>query len=454
MGPHILVVDDDPDIREAVSDYLQAHNYRVLQAESLARCCELLASDAVSVILLDHHLPDGDALHGMQRIKRFAPDVPVIVLTGHGTIELAVRAMKEGAEQFLTKPVQLSVMEEIIRKVVESRRALRQQTAAKMSRDRRARNPFFGDSPAIRELEHAVRKTLGSDRPILIQGETGTGKGVLAEWIHKNGPRAGEAFVDVNCAGLPRELVESELFGHEKGAFTGAFASKPGLLETAHQGTFFLDEIGDLELGLQPKLLKVLEERKLRRLGQLQDRVVDIQMIAATHRDLAMMVEQEKFRADLFFRINTITLAIPPLRERRDDIPLLAEHFLRRLEADLGRGPFHLAQAARDSLQQYPWPGNIRELRNVLERAALISDSGEIKAKDLSLRVPARRVQAAPALGDNCTLSEIEKQSILSVLQQEEGNVVRTARRLGMARSTLYSKLRAFGISWSGQARS
>jgi DNA-binding NtrC family response regulator len=438
----VLIVDDDDVVRESVSEYLRLHNYLVLEAQSISACCDLLLKNNVSVILLDYRLPDGDAIQALPKVRSIAPDLPVVILTGYGTIELAVRAMKEGAEQFLTKPVQLSVMEEIIRKVVESRRAMRQNTASRMTRGRYERDPFFGESPLIKKLEREVHKILGTNRPVLIQGETGTGKGVLAEWIHKNGPRAAEAFVDVNCAGLPRDLVESELFGHEKGAFTGAMAAKAGLLEAAHQGTLFLDEIGDLELALQPKLLKVLEERKLRRLGQVNERIVDVHLIAATHRDLAEMVEQNKFRADLFFRINTINLNIPPLRERPQDIAALSDYFLRQFERDMGRGPFRLSDDARNVLQRYSWPGNIRELRNVLERATLVCDSGVLTTEDLNLRTSNRRPQIRQELR-NQTLAMVEQQAILAALDQEGGDVVRAARRLDIPRSTLYSKLRA-----------
>lgn len=441
MSARLLVLDDDAGVRQALSDYLSLRGYDIVQATSISACCDLVSKESFALLLLDYRLPDGDALGALERIKRLAPDVPVVVLTGHASIELAVHAIKQGAEQFLTKPLQLSVVEHTIRSIVDARRVLRRQAAATVSRVHWERDPFVGRSPRIRALESAVRKVLGTARPILIQGETGTGKGVLAHWMHTHGPRSAEPFVDVNCAGLPRDLVESELFGHEKGAFTGALQSKPGLIETAHLGTLFLDEIGDLDLPLQPKLLTALEERRVRRLGQLRDRIVDIHLIAATHHDLAEMVDQQKFRADLFFRINTITLQIPPLRERPEDIPILSEFFLRQLERDLGRGPFTIGEEVRSSLQSYRWPGNIRELRNVLERAALISEHGEIRQADLDLR-QSRRTPDAALKSPQLTLAEWARQHINQVLEEEAGNVNRAAMRLGVPRSTLYAKLR------------
>lgn len=439
--PRLLVVDDDAGIREAISDYMSLRGYEIVQAASIRTCCDLVSKESFTVLLIDYLLPDGDALRALESIKQLAPDVPVIVLTGHASIELAVRAIKQGAEQFLTKPVQLSVMEKTIRQIVEAKRALRRQVARNVSQVRWERDPFVGRSPKIRALENAVKKVLGTSWPVLIQGETGTGKGVLAHWMHMHGPRSAGPFVDVNCAGLPRDLVESELFGHERGAFTGALQAKPGLIETAHQGTFFLDEVGDLDLPLQPKLLTVLEDRRVRRLGQVQERIVDVHLIAATHRDIAALVDQEKFRADLFFRINTITLQIPPLRERPEDIPILAEFFFRQLEGDLGRGPFRIGEEARRTLQTYRWPGNIRELRNVLERAALISDDGEIRPVDLNLRQN-RHLPDAATEHRHLTLSQLERQRINQVLEEEAGNVNRAAMRLGVPRSTLYAKLR------------
>jgi transcriptional regulator with PAS, ATPase and Fis domain len=281
----------------------------------------------------------------------------------------------------------------------------------------------------------------------LIQGETGSGKGVLANWLHKNGPRAKEPFVDLNCAGLSRELLESELFGFEKGAFTGAVLSKPGLMEAANGGSIFMDEIGDADLQVQAKLLKAIEEKRLRRLGDLKDRTVDIRLIAATHHDLRKAVSEQRFRNDLFFRISVIELVVPSLRERASDILVIAEHLLTTLASETGRGNVSLSASALQMLQNYSWPGNIRELRNVLDRALLISDGDTIEAQDLLIQED--RQQAA-----DDTVAEVERQHILRILSEEGGNIPRAAKRLGIPRSSLYKIAKKLGVDSLGGDKS
>jgi DNA-binding NtrC family response regulator len=394
--------------------------------------------------IVDYMLPDGHALDLLPRLRDIDPTVPLILLTAHGSIDLAIRAVKEGAEHFLTKPVELSALLAILRRTLENRRNRQRQLASKSRQTREEVDPFLGTSAAIRQLAEQVRKVLVTESPILIQGETGTGKGVLAKWLHNHGPRAEEAFVDLNCAGLSRELLETELFGHEKGAFTGATASKSGLLEVAHRGTVFLDEVGDMDPQVQPKLLKVLEEKGFRRLGDIRDRHVDIRLIAATHQDLSLLVREKRFRSDLYFRISTIPLAVPPLRQRVEDIPLLAQYLLGRLVADLGRGDVRLAPEVERALQAYPWPGNIRELRNVLERAVLLSDRNILDRQDLRFDVP---LAAEVSPDDSAmTLLELERRHIERVLREEHGHVERAARRLGVPRSSLYQKIKQHGI--------
>jgi transcriptional regulator with PAS, ATPase and Fis domain len=279
---------------------------------------------------------------------------------------------------------------------------------------------------------------------VLIQGETGTGKGVLARWIHENGPRRPEAFVDLNCAGLSRELLDSELFGHEAGAFTGADRSKLGLLDVAHRGTLFLDEVGDMDPSLQPKLLKVIEEQRFRRLGDVRGRSVDVRLIAATHQDLGLLMQQKRFREDLYFRISALPLAIPPLRERREDIPYLARHFLMRFASERGRRAVAISKDALLDLQAYGWPGNIRELRNVLERALLLGGQGPVSPGDLRLGLPAasRLAQDQPIP----SLEDVERAHIAKVFELEEQRVEKAARRLGISTSSLYERLRKYGI--------
>jgi DNA-binding NtrC family response regulator len=336
-----------------------------------------------------------------------------------------------------------------VRSCLESQQNQRKQLARKIVRPRYEKNPFQGTSAAIQKLAQEANKIVHTDRPILIQGETGTGKGVLAQWIHKHGPRIDEAFVDVNCAGLSKDLLESELFGYEKGAFTSASGTKPGLVEAAHKGILFLDELGEMDLMVQPKLLKVLEDNRFRRLGDIRERVADIQIIAATNRNLMQSVKEMRFREDLYFRISTFHLQIPPLRQRVEDIPIIANNLLQNLAKDLAREQQELSPAAEVALKTYSWPGNIRELRNVLERVALTCDSRVIEAQDLVLP---HRGGTAPhssmsTVDTSLTLAEMERQHITRVLQEESGKVAQAATRLGIPRSTLYQKIKVYGIT-------
>lgn len=312
------------------------------------------------------------------------------------------------------------------------------------SRAVRAPDPFLGTSRVIQRLRDLAHKIALSDSPVLILGETGSGKGVLANWLHANSSRSHEEFLDLNCAGLNREFLETELFGHEKGAFTSAVSSKPGLLEVANHGTVFLDEIGDVDLQVQPKLLKVLETGRFRRLGEVRDRSADVRLISATHHDLGREVREGRFRPDLFYRINIILLEVPALRARCEDIPILASNLLQCIAPD--GDPRQLDASAIAALCSYSWPGNIRELRNVLQRALLLTESSVITERELHF-FPARFEDLPPAaVAADLTLREVEKTHIANVLAQESGSVQRTAKRLGIPRSSLYNKLHRFGI--------
>jgi DNA-binding NtrC family response regulator len=353
--------------------------------------------------------------------------------------------MQEGAEQFFTKPVELPTLRVVLERAIENRRGRQQSLAGRSARARSASDPFLGESPAVLRIAEQAARIAPASVPVLIQGETGSGKGVLARWLHDNGPRAEEPFVDLNCAGLSRELLESELFGYEKGAFTGAVSAKPGLLELAHRGTFFLDEIGDVDLQVQAKLLKVLEDLRFRRLGDVKDRRVDVRLIAATHRDLRRLVDEQKFREDLYYRISTVPLVVPPLRERGRDAVLLARSLLLRIAAELGRPHLRLSPAAEDRIASARWPGNVRQLRNALERAALLGSGPAIEAHELE-EGPARGAEAAAASGPALTLLDAERGHIERVLAAQGGSVVEAARVLGISRSALYERLRKHGI--------
>jgi len=447
MSKRILVVDDDELVREALSDALRSQGYDVSEASRLDLGLKLLVVEGCDAAIVDYLLPDGTALELIPRLKAIDASLPVMVMTGHGTIDLAVKAIKLGAEQFITKPVELDVMFKLLSRALDDQRSRRREFVSARTQERYQRDPFLGNTAAIKKLEDEVKRILVSDHPILIQGETGTGKGVLAQWLHQHGPRRDEPIVDLNCAGLSRELLDSELFGHEKGSFTGATTQKTGLLEVANRGTLLLDEIGDMDITIQPKLLKVLEEKRFRRVGGVQERTVDVRLMAATNRDLRSLIAQEKFRNDLFFRINTITLFVPPLRERREDVPLMADLFIQQLKNDLGRSQLALSEDAVAALTSYSWPGNIRELRNVLERAALLSEEGTIRSDDLALSSATGLLPQSAAPQLELTLEQVERQHIVRILTHENGSIDKAAVRLGIPRSTLYARLKQHGIT-------
>jgi len=443
----ILIVDDESGVRFGIRDFLEQQAFEVEEADSCADAQHIFRTSRPDIVIADYMLPDGTALDLIPRLKEIDPDIPLLVLTAHGSIDLAVRAIKEGAEQFLTKPLELPTLQVILQRLLLKQRNHHKTLASKTRQVRSAMNPFIGTSAPIRALAEQAKRILTSESPVLILGETGTGKGVLARWLHENSPRAEEAFVDLNCAGLSRELLETELFGHEKGAFTSATASKQGLFEVAHRGTIFLDEVGDVDLQIQPKLLKVLEEKRFRRVGDVRDRQVDVRLIAATHQDMGQLVRDKRFRDDLYFRISTIPLSFPALRERVEDIPTMAQYLLDKLSADLGRGEIILDDGCMKALQAYSWPGNVRELRNVIERAVLLSGQKTISLKDLHF--DGHSSVGAPFLDSRLTLLELERQHIERVLQEEQGRVEKAAKRLGIPRSSLYQKIKKHRIQTS-----
>ena len=446
----VLLIDDEPQLRFTVRKFLESRGYSIREAETCQSAIEACRESGPDAVLLDYNLPDGDALGLLPTLKEMQPEVPVLILTAHATVDLAVRAMKQGAEYFLTKPLELPTLHVILERALENKRNRLKVAASESRISREFLGAFLGQGPAVRQLAQLAEGALRTEGPVLIQGETGVGKGTLAMWLHNKGPRSKEACVDLNCAGLSRELLESELFGHEKGSFTGAITTKMGLLEIAHRGTLFLDEIGDSDSMVQAKLLKVLEDKRFRRLGDVRDRHVDVRLIAATHHDLHALIKEGKFRSDLYFRISTILLRIPPLRERQEDLLLIAQTLLEKIAANLKHAQLQLADDALAALKRYTWPGNIRELRNVLERAALLSEDGVIRSGQLDFEFAA----ANPSLNgmmagmekSNLSLSDVERLYIQRVVQEEGGRIERAAQRLGVPRSSLYKKLKAMGI--------
>ncbi|HPC82254.1 MAG TPA: sigma-54 dependent transcriptional regulator [Thermoanaerobaculaceae bacterium] len=447
-NPRVLLVEDDQAVRHGLSAFLRANGILVDEAETCRQARASFRPGDHEVVIADYSLPDGTSLDFLPDVKRLSEDTPFVILTAHGSIDLAVRAIKEGAEQFLTKPVDAKTLLVLVQRLARQHQLRRSQALAARERPG-VPDPFLGESNLIRELEQQARRMLEWDSPVLILGETGSGKGVLARWLHANGPRADEAFVNVNCAGLSRELLESELFGYERGAFTGAVTPKQGLLEVGHRGIVFLDEIGDMDMAIQPKLLKALEEKSFRRLGAVVDRQVDIRLLASTNLDLEELVRTRRFRDDLYYRVSTLTLRIPALRERKEDIPLLADSILRGIAARMGKLGVRIDADAVRALQAYHWPGNIRELANVIERAMILQRGERLRAEDLGLGSRAHTPSGQPE--DALSLREVERLHIERVLRRTGGNVTEAAAILGIARRTLYDRLRTLGIPAHGK---
>ena len=441
----VLLVDDEPAPRFAMRRFLKSRGFDIEEAGDIATAKTKYREFGPDVVLLDFRLPDGTAIDLIPFLKT-SGTTSVIVLTAYATIDTAVEAVKLGAEHFFTKPVELETLFVVIQRLVENQRNRQQTAGAKRNEQRAEIDPFLGNSAAIRELREKAQAILPTDSPLLIQGPTGTGKTVLSRWIHSQSKRSDEAFVDLNCAGISREFLETELFGHEKGAFTGAIGAKQGLLEVADRGTVFLDEIGDMDLQVQASLLKVLEEKRFRRLGEVRDRNVDVRLIAATHHDLRTLVEERRFRQDLYYRISALELHVPPLRDRREDIPILATTLLERLARELGRPPMKIGADSEAALKRYDWPGNIRELRNVLERALLRTTGTVLDARALDFpQAPSARLD----IKRSGTLDDIERDYIDQILREENGAIDRVAERLGVSRSAVYYKARKHGIAIS-----
>ncbi len=440
----ILIIDDEQSIRTTLAKILEDEGHKAALCESGEEALTKFARDEFDLVLLDLWLPGVD---GMTVLERFhaAGAPPVIVISGHGNIDTAVRATRLGAYDFLEKPLSLERVVLTINHALADRK-LRDQVRD-LRRSLSLDDLLIGESEAMRALEEQIRSAAPSNSRVLITGENGSGKEIVARTLHRLSHRAEQAFVDVNCAAIPEELIESELFGHRKGAFTGAIDERKGKFELADGGTLFLDEVGDMSLRTQSKVLRVLQEQTFQKVGGQQPITVDVRVIAATNKDLQAEIGRGTFRDDLYYRLNVIPIDVPPLRARGSDVVLLAEYFLRRFAAETGTPRKKLSSGASAKLKAYHWPGNVRELQNVIERLAILLRNDTIEAEDVQLGT---RSVAATEIAANLTLKEardaFEKQYILSRLRDFAGNVSRTADALGVERSNLYRKLHAYGI--------
>ena len=444
LKDRVLVVNNESPVRDSVCEFLRHHNYEVMAASTCAGTEQLARVAHPDAAIVDYHLPDGTALDLIARLKSIDPGIPLIVLTAFGEIDRALEAVKLGAEHFLTKPIELATLSLMLQRSIENQRNRQKQIAEKSVQRRRPFDPFLGTSRAIAGLAESARQISSSECPILIEGEMGTGKGDLARWLHQNGPRASSPFLDFNCGALFRDALETDLFGYERTSSTGAVQIKTGLLELARKGTLFLDDVGDVDTPFQSKLITLLDEKQFRRQGDRREHSIDIRLIAATHHDLARKVREKSFRSDLYFRLSTVSLRIPPLRQRVEDIPVLATNILATLANDLVSGLIQISPGAMKMLQSYSWPGNVRELRNVLERAVLLNSGRSLGQRDLHFEGE-NGARLSPS-GEVMTLEAVERHYIQEVLFLEGGRVEPAARKLGIPRSSLYHKIKQYRI--------
>jgi two-component system nitrogen regulation response regulator NtrX len=441
----ILIIDDEQSIRTTLAKILEDEGHRATLCESGEEGLAQFAREEFDLVLLDLWLPGMDGMVVLERLRN-AGAPPVIVISGHGTIDTAVRATRLGAYDFLEKPLSLDRVLLTIGHALSDRK-LRDQVRD-LRRHLAIDELLIGDSEPMRKLDQQIRSAAPSNSRVLVSGENGSGKEIVARTLHRLSLRAEQSFVDVNCAAIPEELIESELFGHRKGAFTGAIDERKGKFELADGGTLFLDEIGDMSLRTQAKVLRVLQEQTFQKVGGQQPITVDVRVIAATNKDLEAEIGAGSFRNDLYYRLNVIPIEVPPLRARGGDVILLAEHFLRRFAAETGTRRKKLSSGAAAKLKAYHWPGNVRELRNVIERLAILLQNDTIDAEDIQLGARgAVASEIAPDLSLKEARDAFEKQYILTRLKEFAGNVSRTADALGVERSNLYRKLHAYGIT-------
>jgi DNA-binding NtrC family response regulator len=447
-APTVLIVDDESLLRWSLRERMTAEGYRILEAGTAAEAIEQAAT-GVDLILLDFKLPDGDGLSVLRTVKQASPEVLVILMTAFSTVENAVEAMKLGAYHYVNKPFNLDEVALLVEKALETSELRREVRALRNSQSREyGFDAIIGRSPAMVRVKDLLSRVAASPAStVLLTGETGTGKDLAAKAIHYNSDRAARAFVNITCSALPEHLLESELFGHERGAFTDARQQKRGLFETADGGTIFLDEIGEMAPALQSKLLRFLEEKTFKRVGGLSDVRVNVRVIAATNRNLEEEVKSGRFREDLFYRLQVMPILLPPLRERRGDATLLASYYIDRFNQEFRKHVRGLSPAAVDLLERYPWPGNIRELRNAIERAMLLIDRPMLEAGDFSTltrTVTPLRFLLPP---DGVNLDEVERQLVVQALERAGGNQTQAAQLLGINRDQVRYRIEKFGLA-------
>jgi two-component system, NtrC family, response regulator AtoC len=443
---NILVVDDEEIVRDSLGSWLEEDGYNVEAVESGKKALERLPAKDWDLMLVDLKMPGMDGIQLMEEVRKTHPDMLVIIMTAYATVDTAVKAMKKGAYDYFVKPFNPDDISLTIRKIVDHHKLVRENLFLRKELKKQYKlHDMISKNEKMLEIFDLARTVAKSSSTVLIQGESGTGKELLARAIHDESPRREAPFISVSCASLTESLLESELFGHEKGAFTGANAIKRGKLELAQDGTLFLDEIGDISLKLQMDLLSVLEQREFRRVGGSDLIAISSRILAATNRDLKRAIEEGRFRTDLYYRLNVISIHIPPLRERREDIPLLVEHFIEKFNIEMGKQIRGVGEGAMRILMDNDWPGNARELRNVIERAVVVAKGNVITESDISLPSAAGSTNHRTK-----SLEEIEKEHIRVVLNENQWNIVRSAQTLGIDRVTLYNKIKKFDLKKEG----
>ncbi|MBX3272714.1 MAG: sigma-54-dependent Fis family transcriptional regulator [Sandaracinaceae bacterium] len=461
----ILVADDEPNLRRVLSAQLTRDGYDVIAVEDGQAALEALENHHVDVVISDLRMPRVDGITLLKRVVVSHPDVPVILITAHGTVDTAVEALKLGAFDYVTKPFEQSEFRNVVHKAARTRELIEHEVSAAPTSEP-GRYRIIGQSGPMLDVYQVIERVADTPSTVLLTGESGTGKELIARALHENSSRRDKPFIRVNCAAIPRDLIESELFGYEKGAFTGAVTSKPGRFELAHEGTLFLDEIGEIPVNMQVKLLRAIQEQEFERVGGIKTIRVSVRLVAATNRDLAEEIQAGRFREDLYYRLNVVQVRLPPLRERRSDIPLLVDHFVRRFRERLKKNVVGVSEPALERLLAHPWPGNIRELENVIERCLLFTDGTHILVEDLpdEVRAGASRAERAepaarePAGGgegaEGTGLKEavrqaavrVERELIVKALEQTGGNVTHTARLLKISRKSLQTKMKELGL--------